>query len=279
MKISEITKKYTALLKENNIGEYENILKHILSFITQIPPLEIFLNSDYELDHSQLYKLEKMIKKILIGYPLSWVLKKHSFCGIDFFIKKGVFVPRPESEELSEMVLKESFKIKNPKILDFCAGIGVIGMFVAIKNKKSDVYAIEKSKKACEIIKINKDRFKLKNYKFRHSNKIDVFNINYDIVVSNPPYIPSYMYNELDKNVKVEPKSSLIGGDDGLKIIKYIATNIDKVAKKGSLILIETGEYYSDKLSEIFKSKKFKDFAILKDINKKDRFVRVRYHG
>jgi release factor glutamine methyltransferase len=277
MMLEKIYNSVSGILK--NIDDEKLNAEYIISGVIGLNRNEIYINSDKEIslnDERKIYKLAELRKKHL---PLSWILKNHNFCGMKLFIKNGVFVPRPETEELADMVLKHSFKIRNPQILDFCAGSGAIGLYLACKNRNADIYAIEKLKKSYSVMIENKKIFNLDNYFPANSNKVDFFNKKFDIIVSNPPYIPSYMYKTLSDDVKMEPKSALISGDDGLLMIKYILKNLDKVLKKNGLVFIEAGEYYTDKLVRILSSSDLKSFEILKDFNNKDRFIKAVYNG
>lgn len=272
MKIKEILEKYNSLIisLEGGIKEFDIIL----SEISGINRFTSFLNPDYEIDDKILNSLLRSIKKRLENVPLSWVLNSHQFNDINIFIKSGVFVPRPETEYLAEMALKESFRFNNPLILDFCAGSGAIGIYLALKNISAKVFGIDKSKKAFDVMIENKKRFHIYNFTPIHSSKIDCCNIKFDIVVSNPPYVPCFMYDSLDAVVKKEPKSAIVSGKDGLNTIRYISKRIKSIINPGGVLLIEIGEYYTDKVVNIFK-KISDNVYVLKDLNSKDRYLKV----
>jgi release factor-specific protein-(glutamine-N5) methyltransferase len=277
MTIDKIYRNVSSLLKDSVDDEGINA-SLIISDVIGIGRNELVLNNSMEINSAQvkkIYRLAALRKKKL---PLSWVLKSHNFCGMELRIKNGVFVPRPETEELAEMVLKQMTEEKI-SILDFCAGSGAIGLYLAYSNKSASVYAIEKLKNSYSIMIENKKRFNLNNYFPANSSRIDFFRRKFDILVSNPPYIPSYMYESLPDDVRLEPKSALISGDDGLLMIKYIFKNLNKVLKKNGIIFIEIGEYYTEKLIKILLSSNLKSFEILKDFNKKDRFIKAVYNG
>jgi release factor glutamine methyltransferase len=270
-RIKEIMDFAISFLEENDIPQSKTIASLIISDVCKIKRNEIFLYQDKVVSSDEIKRINKYLNAVLKRKPLSWVLKSHNFNGVELYIEDGVFVPRPETEELASMVLEKSFGIKNPIILDFCAGSGAIGIYIALKNKNSKVFAVDKSKKAFEVMLRNKEDLGLDNFFAFRSNRIDIFDFKFDIVVSNPPYVPRSMYYMLDEVVRKEPKSAIISGEDGLNMVRYILRNID-ILKNGGFLFLEVGEYYSDKLREIL-SIYFKNFEILKDINKKDRFV------
>lgn len=272
MKIKEILEKYNSLIisLEGGIKEFDIIL----SEISGINRFTSFLNPDYEIDDKILNSLLRSIKKRLENIPLSWVLNSHQFNDINIFIKSGVFVPRPETEYLAEMALKESFRFNNPLILDFCAGSGAIGIYLALKNRRAKIFGIDKSKKAFDVMIENKKKLFLKNFTPVLSSKIDCLEMRFDMVVSNPPYVPIFMYDDLDPVVKKEPKSAIVSGYDGLDMIRYISRKIKNMINPGGILLIEIGEYYTDKVVDIFR-KISESISVLKDINLKDRYLKV----
>lgn len=272
MRIKEIIKKYNDLiaLLEGGLKEFDLILCETLGLQRFIS----FVNPDYEVDKKSLASIIKAVKKRINNIPLSWILNSHQFNDIKIFIKNGVFVPRPETEYLAMMCLKESFNFDRPYIVDFCAGSGAIGIYVALKNKKSVVFGIDKSKRAFEVMNENKKMLGLENFFPVLSSKIDCLENKFDIVVSNPPYVPLFMYNGLDSVVKKEPKSAIVSGDDGLDMIRYISKKIRKIINPGGVLLVEIGEYYTKKVLDIF-SCISKNVLVLRDINSKDRYLKV----
>lgn len=276
MKIAELINRYQDEIKRLEGGLNE--LDLIVSEVCGIERFSLFLFPDKTIDKRELKKIDKIVKKRLSNFPLSWLLEKHRFIDMDVFIKWGVFVPRPETEELAEISLRDSLEFKNPVILDFCAGSGVIGLYIAYKNKNAQVFGVDRSKRAFSVMSRNKEIFALDNFTPILSSRIDFSDIRFDIVVSNPPYVPKYMYDKLEAVVKKEPKSALISGSDGLDMIRYIAKKLPRVVKPGGIFIGEIGEYYTDEVLTIFK-KVSANCQIIKDINGKDRYVKVVFDG
>ena len=276
MKISDVIDRYRESIAKLEGGIYEFDL--ILSEVCGISRFSSFIFQDIEISKRDLKKIDYIVDKRIHNTPLSWLIKKHRFMDLDIFIESGVFVPRPETEYLAQMALERSFFLKDPVIMDFCAGSGAIGLYVAHKNRNARVFGVDRSKKAFSVMKKNKEILGLDNFMPVLSSKIDFSDLKFDIVVSNPPYIPKYMYEKLPAVVKREPKSSLLSGQDGLTMIKYIARNLSKVIKPYGVFIGEMGEYYTNKVLSIF-GKVSGDVKIIKDVNGKDRYVEVIFNG
>lgn len=276
MKIAEIVSRYKKLILklEGGINEFDMIISEVCG----IDRFSLLLFPDKDINDRFVKKIDYIVKKRINNVPLSWLFKKHRFIDMDIFIKTGVFIPRPETEELAVMALKYSFSIKKPSILDFCAGSGAIGLYIAKKNRDANVFAVDRSKKAFYVMNKNKKEFRLSNFIPILSSKIDFSDLKFNIIVSNPPYIPQYMYDKLEPVVKKEPKSALISGFDGLDMIRYISRKLPKLLKPGGVFIGEIGEYYSDKVLSIFK-KVSDNVEVMKDINKKDRYIKVVFDG
>ncbi|MEF3280978.1 MAG: peptide chain release factor N(5)-glutamine methyltransferase [Elusimicrobiota bacterium] len=279
MTIRELYNNLSCFFKKNCDGFCDAEVEYIISEALGIKRLDVLAFPDKIVSDSNIKKTYEFAKKRAKKIPLSWIFKKHNFCGMEIIIDTGVFVPRPETEDLAQMVLEYSFKIEKPIILDFCSGSGAIGLYIAFKNQNANVFAIEKLKKSYRIAIENKKKMKLQNYFCVNSDKLNYFTRKFDIIVSNPPYVPSYMYDSLPDDVKIEPKSALISGNDGLLMIKHLAINAKDVLKKGGVLFVEVGEYYSDKLIKIFKLPFIKEFQIIKDYNNKDRYIKAVYNG
>lgn len=277
MNLNALRENILLRLKRNGMENPKLVVEYLISHILGVKRLELILHNGEELALEKINKINRVAKSLTKDKPLSWVLKSHNFCGLEIFIKEKVFIPRPETEELAEMVYEKSLEYEKLEILDFCAGSGSIGLYLAYKNKKAKVFAIEKMKTPYKVMLENKRKLALDNYFPALSSSIKYFKKKFDILVANPPYIPADQYDGLDPVVKKEPKTALIGGRDGLEIIRYIVKNIPYVVKNGGYIFLETGEYYREKLIEIFNVNYIKKFEIIKDINKKDRFVKAIY--
>lgn len=212
--------------------------------------------------------LKKAVERRLLGEPLQYILGEWEFYSLPFIVGDGVLIPRPETELLVDLALKE---IKpDCKVIDLCSGSGAIAVAVA-KNSNATVYALEKYEKAISFLErniaLNKVAVKI--------IKEDLFNFSptekFDIIISNPPYIKTSVLDSLQKEVKHEPVTALDGGEDGLIFYRHIA-GLKKHLNKGGKIMVEIGFDQSDAVQEIFQQNGLTTKAY-KDLNGVQRVI------
>lgn len=225
-------------------------------------------NSDFEFhknDEIIMKKFAYLLWRVKSGEPLQYVIGKWDFYESEFFVGEGVLIPRPETEELTDLAVKIAQKIENPVVIDLCSGSGCIGISIAKKIKTSTVYLVEKSEKAFYYLLKN-----AKDVPNVNSLNKDIFALpqieKADIIVSNPPYINSGDIDSLQKEVQREPKMALDGGQDGLDFYRFIAENYKDYLKPDGVLLFEIGETQADAVADILKSNSYSDIEIKKDI-------------
>lgn len=225
-------------------------------------------NSEFEFhknDEIIMKKFADLLWRVKSGEPLQYVIGKWDFYESEFFVGEGVLIPRPETEELTDLAVKIAQKIENPVVIDLCSGSGCIGISIAKKVKASTVYLVEKSEKAFSYLLKN-----AKDVPNVNSLNKDIFALpqieKADIIVSNPPYINSGDIDSLQKEVQREPRMALDGGQDGLDFYRFIAENYKDYLKPDGVLLFEIGETQADAVADILKSNSYSDIEIKKDI-------------
>ena len=215
-------------------------------------------------------KLEKELIELKNGTPLAYLMGYVPFLNCKISVDKSTLIPRPETELLADTLIK-MFKGKKPEILDLCAGSGCIGISLQ-KELNTSVLCSDINPKCVSII--------LKNAK-ENNVKIDVIqsdmftNISktFDLIVSNPPYIPTCEIESLDKSVKdFEPNLALDGGNDGLKFYRIIAEKAKNYLKENGILALEIGYNQAADIKKLLE-KNFKDIQIMKDYSKIERFI------
>lgn len=254
-------------LQGNGVDEYEFKALCIVCHLAGIPNSQYQSNLDTEIITS---RLADMLWRVKSGEPLQYVIGKWDFYESEFYVGKGVLIPRPETEELVDLALAVSNKYHNPVIYDLCSGSGCIGISLAKKLPNSTVYCVEKSKDAFHylqknaagidnVVCINDDIY----------NDIDMPNA--DIIVSNPPYIKSDDIASLQKEVLQEPAMALDGGKDGLDFYRLLNDKWSTRLNKYGTLLLEIGNEQGESIKSVLTS--FASVVVKKDMYSNDRMV------
>jgi len=208
--------------------------------------------------------------------PIAYITGFEPFMGLKIFVDRSVLIPRPETEELVELVINiiTSLHVTRYSILDIGTGSGAIAVALAKYLPNVNVIGIDSSAKAIKIAKKNARYHKVaKRCKFVIGDLLDTINIKADMIISNPPYIPTGKIKNLMPDVKDwEPHSALNGGRDGLKYIKEIIKTAPKYLKKEGILILEFGINQSKAIKQAAENY-FGGVKILKDLSGKDRFL------
>lgn len=280
--IEKLLQDGTSLIKKREYNNPSLDVQLILSYLLSKDKIYLFLHKNEEIEEAVTKKFFSMVNRRNEGYPLQYMINSQEFMGLDFYIKEGVLVPRPDTEILVEKIInianQPAYKDKRLRILDIGTGSGAIAVSLGYYLKNSDVTAMDVSKTATETAEINVKKHKLTNVHIYESDIFkDTFLLNdkYDIVVSNPPYIEEDTIQQLMTEVsQYEPKIALDGGRDGLDYYRRIAAVFKRVHSDNSILAVEIGSNQKHKVMDIFK-----DINILKiiecdkDLSGNDRIV------
>lgn len=239
----------------------------------------LIMNGNREVGENDCEKITAAATKRANGYPLQYILGKWSFMGFDFFVGEGVLIPREDTSVVVNLCVNEikALKKEAPKILDLCAGSGAISIALSKLIPQSTVTAVELYEKAAYYLKKNILLNKCENIVpviadvFR-----DIFmfeNRQFDVIISNPPYIISSEIKQLQKEVQFEPETALNGGIDGFDFYREIIENWSQLLKKNGLMLFELGENQFDMVKSIFLKNGFSDVKYALDIQKTKRGI------
>ncbi len=228
MKLSKVTKIINNILKNCNIENpsLESII--ITSHALKKDDLFILSNPDFNIDYLFYKKMIKYANDRIAGKPISYITHKKEFMGLQFYVNKHVLIPRPETENLVEEAIEYIKKYKLKNVLDVCTGSGAIAISIAYYTNCT-VVASDISYKALQVANINKKLLKT-NVFLVNCDVLSAFKSNFDIVVSNPPYILPSEYDFLSKEVRHEPHIALFC-DDKFSIIKKIIEQSKYMAK------------------------------------------------
>ena len=234
---------------------------------------------DYEADEENIKLFHEALDSYARGIPVQYITGEAEFMGFDFDVNPSVLIPRPETEILVERVLTliEREGIAEPSILDLGTGSGAIAVSLTKLSPSCKIVASDVSEEALEVGRENAaangvgDRieFVLSDLFERIPGKR-----KFDLVISNPPYIPSEDYGSLPPEVRSEPRIALDGGLKGLEFYKRIIPDAAKRLNRGGFLILEIGYGQARAVKDLLESAGlYRDIEILKDYNDIDRIV------
>lgn len=279
MTIKELLNQGIIMLKNEDIDGPKNKARAILGFTLKKTREYLIIYDNKEVTPRQRDEYVKNIKRLISGEPLQYITGVQEFMKINFVVTKDVLIPQPDTEILVEEVIKIAKTIENPIILDLCTGSGAIAISLAKYIPNAKIVATDISKKALEIARQNaKFNGVLNNIEFIESNLFDkIKNQKFDIIVSNPPYIPTGDIKTLPKDVRQEPQIALDGGNDGLKFYRIISENGYKFLNRQGYLCLEIGyNQKKDVLQIIDKQKRYVETYCKKDLCQNDRVIVTR---
>lgn len=260
--------------------EAANIADWVIEYISGAKKKERLFNQK-EFTETQNAQLSEYTQRLLKHEPVHYVLNEAWFCGLRFYVDKNVLIPRPETEELVEWIIAScKFPIDTLKILDVGSGSGSIAISLKKKLRKADVWSCDISEAALNVAKHNANnlgidvRFLLLD--FLNKEERDQLP-SFDIIVSNPPYVPEKDKGRMSQNVlKYEPLTALFVPDDNALIFYQAIADFgkEKLNKEGS-IYVEINEHLGEDVKNIFISKEYKTVELKKDMQGKDRMIKA----
>ena len=263
------------ILRNKNIKSYNLDCELILSKVLNKKREEILFNLNYKINIKQQRKFNFFLKKRKNKIPISYILGFKYFWKYKFYINKSVLIPRPESEHLVEQALNCIPLGKSINILDIGTGSGCLIISILRERQDCLASAIEISKEALKVAKINAKLHHLEN-KIKFFNiDIDKFKSNkYDLIISNPPYINRVDLNRLDDDVRLyEPKIALYGGVTGFDKIRKVIKKSYKLLRKNGKLIVEIGDKQKKNTTKILLSYGFYINKVCKDFSGKDRCI------
>lgn len=241
---------------------------------------DVILTRNAFADETKAAKFFELIRQRSSGRPLQYILGRWNFMGNEFKVGEGVLVPRDDTEVLVNAALDCIKDVNSPGILDLCTGPGTIAITLAKQRPDATIVAVELSDVALHYLKENIALNEVKNVipvQFDVLLGANSFEYdNFDIIVSNPPYIPTSDLKNLQIEVQKEPQMALDGGDDGLKFYRAIARDWTKRLKKGGHLCVEVGQGQANDVKSIFEEAGLVDITIKRDLNSIDRVVQAK---
>ena len=268
MNLENTIKKGSQILKNNCIHSHELDAQIILADIMGVKREYLVTNDQINITEKVIKKYNIAIKRRINREPVAYITGKKEFWSKDFIVNQSTLVPRPETELLIYKVIN-SFRNKSINILDIGTGSGCILLSILKELNLSRGIGIDISAKAIQTAKVNAKNLNLLNQsKFKTYDLVKYNTGKYDLIVSNPPYIPSKDINNLSKDIiNYEPKIALDGGLDGLDLIKKVIYRSNYLLKRNGQLALEIGFGQYQKVSGILKCCGFREISKIYDYN------------
>ena len=278
-------------LQSNNVSDADFDAFALLEYVTGVSKSDYFLKKSDEISDFCYDRYIELIKRRSTRVPLQHITNRQNFFGYDFYVDSNVLIPRQDTEVLIEKILEvieANFNVEissDISILDMCTGSGCIAITIYKELIKRgfniDATAVDLSKDALAVTEKNIDNLvgkKALNNTF-HIIESDMFsNINnnrsYDIIVSNPPYIPTRDIEKLEPEVRdYDPIMALDGDTDGLRFYRRIIEESSNYLNNNGFIAFEIGYNQGDDVKSLLEEKGYKDIHIYKDLGGLDRVI------
>lgn len=254
----------------------------IIEKLTGYSRTEIIVNKNTQISTEQYHEIKKIVEKLKRYEPIQYVLGETEFYGLSFLVNKSVLIPRPETEELMDLIVKNNDTQKALEILDIGTGSGCIAICLKKSFPNATVDAFDVSPDALAIAKMNAERIGL-NVSFLLVDMLNppVFNKKWDIIVSNPPYVKYSEKAEMAPNViDNEPHVALfVPDEDPLLFYRKIADVARNYLKTNGKLYFEINRMFGAEISELLVSKGFANVELIKDLSSNDRMIGCIWPG
>lgn len=272
MKIIELLNHGKIFLKDVDEGSFK--AKILLEHILKVKREYIIAHCEDIVSNEQVTLYQAKLEEIKKGKPIQYITHYQEFMKLDFYVDENVLIPQPDTEILVEKVIEILKNKKNTcSVLDMCTGCGAIGISIAKYIPKTDIYVSDISKSALQIAKKNALKNGVENIHFILSDQFkSIYKKDFDIIVSNPPYIETDMIKDLPTEVKNEPHLALDGGNDGLDFYRTLSNQSISYLKSNGYLCLEIGYQQKEEVSKLLKNY-FKNIKIFQDYGGRDRVV------
>jgi release factor glutamine methyltransferase len=296
MTLLEVLQSSTDYFKKRKIDNPRLNAEHLLAHVLGRKRLELYLQFERDLAESELTPLRKLVRRRGEGEPLQHLLGTVEFCGHTFAIDKRAMIPRPETEELVELLIADSpprrvnflrnaasgsvepTARRDCRILDVGTGSGVIALSLAAKFPDAEIHAVDVSEEALQLARENAKRLGLsERVQFTKGNLLENLVERFDLIVANLPYISMQDRQSLSREVLHDPEVALFAGERGDELIRELIDQAPPRLRPGGLLALELGIDQSESILGFLAQKKYKDIVSKSDYSGTPRFVFARY--
>ena len=280
--IQTLLQKATTFFEEKSIGEPKLSAEHLMAHALGVKRLQMFLRFDQPLRDDELERFRAMVRRRLKHEPVQYIVGTTEFYGLEFTVSPAVLIPRPETEHLIDtfLDLKKSELLRpDLRLLDIGAGSGAIAVTLAVHMPELRITASDLNDDILAVARENAVRHGVEDRVqfLRHDILKDApagTGAPFDIVVSNPPYIPVAEVAELQPEIREhEPLEATTDGADGLRYYRRIADIVTDLIHDGGLLAVEIGHGQSAEVKRLFADAGLRDISVRQDYAGIDRVI------
>jgi release factor glutamine methyltransferase len=286
MTVLELLQTTTDYFKKRRVESPRLNAEHLLAFTLKRKRIELYLEFERVLTEAELAPLRELVKRRGQGEPLQHLLGTVEFAGRIFICDKRALVPRPETEQLVEL-LQSKIENRQSKILDVGTGSGVIALSLAARFPETAVTATDTSEEALSLARENAERLGLTSRieflrgdllaNLQERNAMTYVNHVYDLIVANLPYIATGDRGTLSREVAHDPDEALFGGERGDEMVRRLIEEAPANLEPGGLLALEVGVGQADDLAAFMAEKNYHDIKTERDYAGVIRFLFGRY--
>lgn len=265
------------------VEEVDSFFRLLIEYYFNLKPITLVMNPNYEVDELGAIKMEEALARLKTQEPIQHILGETEFFGLLFKVSEFTLIPRPETEELVQWIVDMCKSRTEPlRILDIGTGSGCIPISLGNCLPNTEIYALDVSGEALKVAEENAERNKVEvkfikgdilNYETLESGFL---NLNFDVIVSNPPYVRELEKEEMKPNVlEYEPELALFVPDhDPLRFYKVITKFANKYLKNSGLLFFEINQYLGKEMEELLLANDFKEIELRQDMFGNDRMLK-----
>jgi release factor glutamine methyltransferase len=281
LNILEVIERSTEFLARRGVSSPRLQVELLLSHVLKMPRMKLYLNFERVLTTAELDELRLLVQRRGQREPLQYIVGSTSFCGIEISVDRRVLIPRPETELLAERAWKflgvvQGARKEAPVAMDLGTGSGCLAIALALHVPEAVIHAVDISAEALALARGNAAKNDVSSrIHFHEGNFLSAVppQLSCDVIVSNPPYIPSSRIETLEAEVRrFEPRSALDGGPDGQEFYRQIAAQAQNFLRPDGRIMLELDEECAEATREIFEVDWTVE-ALEKDYNRQPRIL------
>ncbi|HEY2615505.1 MAG TPA: peptide chain release factor N(5)-glutamine methyltransferase, partial [Chthoniobacterales bacterium] len=265
MTVLEVLQSTTAYFKKRNIESPRLNAEHLLAHILERKRIELYLEFERALAESELEPLRQLVRRRAQGEPLQHLLGTVEFCGRVFLCDRRALTPRPETEQLAELL---KTKLQNPKsrMLDVGTGSGVIALTLATRFPEAEVHGVDISEDALALARENAARFDLRDrVRFAKRHLLNEIDGTFDLIAANLPYVSTADRATLSREVLRDPEVAIFGGARGDELIRELICAAPAHLSPGGMIALEIGVGQAENLVRLLTQKNYHDLEAISD--------------